>query len=391
MTIRTTARPLLVLLLAVLVAGCSGGGVPPGPGNPSGSAVVVGFAPTGGAVSVRPDALVRVAATSGRLTAVDVRPQGGAAAVPGALSADGSSWTAQAGVLLQLDTEYVVEAHAVDADGRGRSVRSTFTTLRPKGVLNTVITPGNGALVGVGMPLMVKFTQKVADRAAVERALSVEMSKPVEGSWRWFSSQEIHFRPRTYWPAGEHVSVTFHLAGVDAGGGVWGDHDRSFSFDVAPSALVSTVDITAHTMTVTKNGSVLRVIPITTGKDGYLTRGGTKVIISKERTRLMDSTTVDIPPGSPDAYHLTVAYALRLTWSGEFVHAAPWSVAHQGHENVSHGCTGMSTANAAWFYSISRIGDVVRYVHSTRPLEPGNGYTDWNLSWAAWTAGSAVG
>ena len=94
------------------------------------------------------------------------------------------------------------------------------------------------------------------------------------------------------------------------------------------------------------------------------------MIITKERTRVMDSRTVDIPPGSPDAYHLLVSYALRLTWSGEFVHAAPWSVAHQGHENVSHGCTGMSDANAAWFYGISHVGDVVRYVHSTRDLEP---------------------
>ena len=157
---------------------------------------------------------------------------------------------------------------------------------------------------------------------------------------------------------------------MDAGGGVWGDHDRSYAFDIGPTALVSTVDITAHTMTVRQDGEVLRVIPVTTGKDGYLTRGGIKVIIAKERTRLMDSRTVDIPPGSPDAYHLLVSYAMRLTWSGEFVHAAPWSVAHQGHENVSHGCTGMSDANAAWFYGISQVGDVVRYVHSTRDLEP---------------------
>ena len=59
---------------------------------------------------------------------------------------------------------------------------------------------------------------------------------------------------QTYWPAGEHVTVTFHLAGVDAGGGVWGDHDRSYAFDVTPTALVSTVDITAHTMTVRQDG-----------------------------------------------------------------------------------------------------------------------------------------
>ena len=83
--------------------------------------------------------------------------------------------------------------------------------------------------------------------------------------------------------------------------------------------MVSTVDITAHTMTVTRNGKVIRVIPITTGKAGFQTRGGIKVIMNKERYPVMDSTTVDIPADSPDAYHLKVEYALRLTWSGEFV------------------------------------------------------------------------
>ena len=379
------------MLVSALVAGCTGSGTPgqPGPGNPSGSAVLVAMTPKDGSTSVRPDTVVSVTAGNGRLTSVDVRPAVGGAALPGFLSADGRTWTMQGGTTLALSTRYVVQARGVDAAGRGRTVRSSFGTVHPRAVLNTVITPGDGALVGVGMPLMVRFTQKVTDRAAVEQALDVRMSHPVDGAWRWLSSTEIHFRPRTYWPAGEHVSVTFHLAGVDAGDGVWGDHDRAFAFDITRSAIVSTVDITAHTMTVTKDGAVLRFIPVTTGKDGYLTRGGTKVILTKERTRVMDSTTVDIPPSSPDAYHLKVDYALRLTWSGEFVHAAPWSVEHQGHENVSHGCTGMSTANAAWFYGLSHIGDVVRYVHSTRPLEPGNGYTDWNISWSRWTSGSA--
>jgi len=114
------------------------------------------------------------------------------------------------------------------------------------------------------------------------------------------------------------------------------------------------------------------------------------VIMTQETSRVMDSTTVDIPKSSPDAYHLTVKYAQRLTWSGEFLHAAPWSVASQGHANVSHGCTGMSDANAIWLFGVSKIGDVVSYVHSARPLEQGNGWTDWNLTWSAWQAGSAL-
>jgi lipoprotein-anchoring transpeptidase ErfK/SrfK len=199
---------------------------------------------------------------------------------------------------------------------------------------------------------MVRFTSPVTDRATVERHLKVTASRPVAGSWHWFGDDEVHWRPKTYWPAHTNVRVDFDLGGVNAGGGIWGDHDRTVRFSTA-DAMVSTVDVRSDHMTVTRNGKVLRVIPITTGKPGYLTRAG-------------------------------------ITWTGEFLHAAPWSVRHQGHENVSHGCTGMSTDNARWLYSISHVGDVVQYVHSTRTLELGNGFTDWNISWSSWKAGSAL-
>ena len=47
---------------------------------------------------------------------------------------------------------------------------------------------------------------------------------------------------------------------------------------------------------------------------------------------------------------------MRLTWGGEFIHAAPWSVG-QGNTNVSHGCVNMSDGNAAWLFAITHIGD----------------------------------
>ena len=59
---------------------------------------------------------------------------------------------------------------------------------------------------------------------------------------------------------------------------------------------------------------------------------------------------------------------MRVTYSGEFVHAAPWSVAGQGHANVSHGCTGMSTANADWLYHMTNVGDVVQYTGTDKPM-----------------------
>ena len=59
---------------------------------------------------------------------------------------------------------------------------------------------------------------------------------------------------------------------------------------------------------------------------------------------------------------------MRVTYSGEFIHAAPWSVGSQGNANVSHGCTGMSTANADWLYHMTMRGDVVEYTGTDRPM-----------------------
>jgi lipoprotein-anchoring transpeptidase ErfK/SrfK len=136
---------------------------------------------------------------------------------------------------------------------------------------------------------------------------------------------------------------------------------------------------------------VLRTIPITTGKAGFTTRSGVKVIIEKFRSKQMNSETVGIAQDDPEYYNIDdVEYAMRLTYSGEFIHAAPWSVGSQGYANVSHGCTGMSTANAAWLYSFSKRGDVVEYTGTDRWMTFGNGYGDWNVPFADYRGGSAL-
>jgi lipoprotein-anchoring transpeptidase ErfK/SrfK len=154
--------------------------------------------------------------------------------------------------------------------------------------------------------------------------------------------------------------------------------------------MVSTVDVARHTLTVRRNGKVQRVIPVSTGKDGFLTRNGIKVVLEKHTMKVMDASTIGIGKSDPEYYRLEVPYALRVTWSGEFVHAAPWSVGSQGRANVSHGCVGMSMSNAIWLFNQTHIGDIVRVVNSPRTLEPGNGYTDWNVPWSTWLRGSAL-
>ena len=115
------------------------------------------------------------------------------------------------------------------------------------------------------------------------------------------------------------------------------------------------------------------------------------MIIEKFDSKRMNSETVGITGDSAEAYNIDdVQWAMRLTYSGEFIHAAPWSVGSQGYANVSHGCTGMSTENAGWLYAMTRRGDVVEYTGTDRPMTLDNGYGDWNESFADVQQGSAL-
>jgi lipoprotein-anchoring transpeptidase ErfK/SrfK len=282
-----------------------------------------------------------------------------------------------------------VVADAVDEAGRPTRRVTSFTTLRPRAELRAAIMPLDGETVGVGLPIGIWFNEPVADRAAVERRLQVSSSKPVTGSWHWFTDREVHYRPKTYWPSGSRVTLQARLAGVDAGQGVWGVADRTVRFQIGERR-ISVVDVRIHRMTVTAGGRTLRVLPVSTGSERYPTTNGVHFVLEKQAVKLMDSSTIGIPRNSPGGYYQRVQWSVRISNSGEFVHAAPWSTGSQGRANVSHGCVNLSTANAAWFYRLTRRGDVVEVRGS--PKRPGNsfGVADWNMSWSRWLAGSAL-
>lgn len=339
--------------------------------------------PQDAAQGVRADRRVVVRSYRGTLREVTLQAKGGES-IEGELAEDRMSWRSQGP--LDTATRYTVVATVVGNDGTETVSRSAFRTVKPQGTVYPNMTPLDGATVGVGMPIIVTFSTPVRQkaRAAVEKAIRVESTPKVTGAWRWMSSQQVQWRPKSYWSAGTSVRIERDLRGIEVSPGYWGESARKVRFSVG-SAMVSTVDVRSHTMTVRRNGTVLRRIPITTGKKGFETRNGTKVIMTKETKRRMDAETTGISKDDPEYYDVVVSYAMRLTGTGEFLHAAPWSVASQGRANVSHGCTGMSLANARWLFSNSKVGDVVEYVGSPRPLEWGNGYTAWEMSFAQWS------
>jgi len=390
---RHTRRIGAVLLGgALLVTGCTSSSTPPA--ADAAAQVVeqvlpttIDLSPVSASSDVSPAEPVTVTAQNGTLTEVTLT-DGKDRVVPGQLSADGSQWDVEPGTL-RLGQKYLITARAVDEQGKETTRTGFFVTVEPRKELTTSISPLDGQTVGVGMPVVVRFSHQVRDRAAVEAALTVTSSKPVEGAWSWVSDEEVHYRPKDYWPTHTKVRLKVGLRSVDAGRGVWGTSNRTIRFETGAS-MVSVVDVDRHRLTVFRNGKKARVIPVSTGKAGFLTRNGTKVVLEKHTLKVMDASTIGISPGDPEYYRLDVPYALRVTWSGEFVHAAPWSVGSQGRANVSHGCVGMRTSDAIWLFNRTLVGDIIKVKGSPREIEPGNGYTDWNVSWAEWLEGSAL-
>ncbi|MCU1452147.1 MAG: ErfK/YbiS/YcfS/YnhG family protein [Acidimicrobiales bacterium] len=331
---------------------------------------------------------LKVTAALGTLTKVTVLPTpapAGAKALVGLMTADHRSWAL--GAPLDPGTTYSVTAEGVGAAAGATTKKWTFTTLQPTKQLHTRINVFDGKVYGVGMPLIVTLTSPIpkAKRAEVVKRLTVTTTPSLTGGWRWFSSSEVHWRPAVYWPAHTKASIKVDFAGLDLGGGVWGVDGRTISFSIGDSHY-SKVDAVTHQMTVTVNGAVVKTMPVSTGRDKYPTKSGIHAVNDKEATKIMDSATVGIPRNSPDGYYETVLWDVRISNSGEFVHAAPWSTGSQGNSNVSHGCVNLSPADGQWFFTFTQLGDVVEVVNTPEQLQPYNGYGDWQVPWSTWSA-----
>ncbi|MGF0314263.1 L,D-transpeptidase [Nocardia fluminea] len=226
------------------------------------------------------------------------------------------------------------------------------------------INIADGETVGVAQPIIITFKEPVEDRAAAERAIKVASSTNAPGYFYWTSSKQVRWKPAEFWPANTDVTVV-------AGG-------TTSSFHIG-DALVATVDDATKMIVVTINGEVVREMPTSLGKPGYETPNGTYIVGERLEKMTMDSSTYGVPVTDPEGYKLEVEYATRLSNSGIFVHAAPWSVGQQGYSNASHGCLNVSTEDGKWFLENTRRGDAV-IVTGTQggTLSAGDGLGDWN-------------
>jgi lipoprotein-anchoring transpeptidase ErfK/SrfK len=387
---------MLIAATLALLAGCGGASDASGDSDAAKSSSTpaqLALNLTDGAVDVSPTTPVEVTVTGGELRDVTVADSTGAEVAGSvASSSDDPSkavWTPK--TQLEYGTSYTVTTTAANEDDDKTRSTSTFTTVTPSTLSTPGIGPLDGTTVGVGMPIRVFFHDPVADQAAVESHLRVTSSTPTDGVWNWVSADEVHFRPSTYWPANSEVTLDADLYGVDFGDGVWGEKDRTVSFSIGAKH-VSVADAATHTLTVYNGDKVVQSYPMSAGSNENPTHNGAHVVLEKHADITMDSSTFGLAVDAPGGYRTDVQFATRISNNGEFVHAAPWSLASHGSANVSHGCINLSTERAQWFYDFSQPGDVVEVVNSvggTLSKADGDIY-DWAISWDQWKAGSAL-
>jgi lipoprotein-anchoring transpeptidase ErfK/SrfK len=393
---------LLVSLLgvALTLTACSS----TDPGEPSAkkdaakNELGVELVPKNAAKDVSPVDPVEVKASHGTIDEVSLtNPQG--KEVKGSLAEDKASWASAEP--LGYDREYTLKASIRGKDGKTVREESSFTTVRPAGtVYPSFLPPPKTTKVGVGQPIAVIFDNPPADRAAAERALKVTATPETEGSWYWWDDRTVHWRPKDYWKAGTKVTVDAKIYGVNLGDGMYGDTDRTLNLTIGDEK-IATIDDKTHRMVVTVNGKTVKTFPVsmgrpgsTTGDDGkkisFVTPSGTYVAQEKYKVKRMNSDSYGLPSDASLGYDEKIPLAVRVSNSGIFVHAAPWSVADQGRRNVSHGCVNLSPEAGQWFYDNFGYGDIVNIHNTSTKLDPTDGFGDWNIPWEEWVKGSAL-
>ncbi|WP_285542213.1 L,D-transpeptidase [Streptomyces lavendulae] len=377
-------------LLAAALTACSGGADEGADGGAKADAknkpaMAVSVNLTGD--QVKAGEPVKVTIADGKLAQVKVT-DGKGGELAGQIAADGKTWTS--GRNAAPNTDYKVEAQNTDSQNAG----TQFKTSAADKVNKVSINISKGSTVGVAMPVSLVFDNPVKNKAEVEKQLKVTTSNNTEGSWGWFKdysgNDRVDWRPKDYWKSGTDVKVEMNLNGVDsgAGGGLFA-RDYSTEFKIGKDRRME-VSLDTKKMSVTEDGQVVKTVPVSAGTPGgqKASWSGKMVLMAKEGTIRMDSQTV----GLGDAYDKMVDYSMRLTWSGMYVHAAPWNSANFGSANTSSGCVGMSDANAKSVYEQVQAGDPLEVVGSGSKgkADLGNGYGEWNLSWDAWKAKSAL-
>jgi lipoprotein-anchoring transpeptidase ErfK/SrfK len=378
------------VVIAVLMAACTPDSPATQPEQNSSAAQVqdpltLAITPAAGTAGAPISTEIGITVANGAVESVRVVKASTTEPLPGELRADGSSWVPAAP--LAYGAAYEAHVTATGKNGQSQTQTTTFSTMgNPGRLTGTGLYLFDGHTVGVAMPVVIEFETDVPEdaRAGVQRRLFVTTNPSQPGVWHWPSGRQVWYRAPLYWQPGTTISVRAALAGVPMGNGSYGDTDRSATATVGNKVFMVVDNITKQ-MQVYVDEQLVRTAPVSLGKPSTPSSSGFMVLMSKEPTRTFD--TRNEPDGG---YVVDVNWAMRLTWGGEFIHAAPWSVGDQGRRNVSHGCVNMSDAHSRWLFDTAHLGDPIIVKGTEVPLVHGNGWTAWNVSWPEYVKGSAL-
>ncbi|MEU6861359.1 Ig-like domain-containing protein [Glycomyces sp. NPDC046736] len=310
-------------------------------------------------------------------------------AVEGEMHPDGTTWVPASP--LEWEATYTATVTATDAEGVTGETVSTFTLIPSPGdrVGLENYLPNPDTTVGQGAILAFRFDgHEVPEdrRAAVERRLFVTSEPAQEGSWHWITGRALEYRPKEFWQPNTQVSVRLGLGGLDLGEGRYGEFDQSTNFTTDSEARMLEADNNSKQMRAYLDGTIVQTIPISLGSDTPIdgndarSYSGTMTIMSREEESTFVSELYD--------YETDVKWAMRLTFSGQFIHGAPWAADRLGNSNGSHGCINVSDAMGEWLYNFVRWGDPVVVSNTGLDVPQGDGFTAWSLDWDTFKSGS---
>nr|WP_054056098.1 Ig-like domain-containing protein [Alloactinosynnema sp. L-07] len=339
--------------------------------------------PAADATEVAPTEPVKITVTEGAIDAVALTNDDGKP-VKGTVAPDKLSWTSDEA--LGFAKKYTYTASATGTDGKKVELKGSFTTLKPAKTPRATINPGDNATVGIAMPISIKFPEgKVVDKATVEKALKVETSVPVEGSWAWLHDQQVDWRPKVYWPSGTKVTVTAKLYGLPYGGGAYGKADLSTKFAIGRNQVVK-VNTPDHKMNVYRDGKLFASYPSSNGKDAdpnLNTPNGTMIVMAKEPVG-------DFSNPQYGYTNVKKKWAVRFSNHGEFIHENEENRANIGKANTSHGCVNLLEVDAKAYFDSAIIGDPVEVTGSQANMPATSDVYDWLISWPQWQKMSAL-
>ena len=383
-------RALGVLALGALAPGalaaCVGGVAKKEAAAPPASPTLT-FSPEASATDVLPTAPVRATVADGWFQKVSLTNAEGKA-VAGVLNRDRTEFVVTEP--LGYGAVYTWAGSVVGRDGKAGPVTGKFNTIKPTVVVNGQFQLSDGQTVGVAAPIILQFDAPIADKAAVQKALSVTTTPPVEGSWAWLPDEaegsRVHWRSREYYPAGTTVHVEAKLYGVDFGDDNYGAGDSTLDFSIGRRQVVK-ADAASHRIQVITDGGVLFDFPCSYGEADLprnVTRSGTHVVTEKYSDFYMSNAAAGYS-------NIHERWAVRISNNGEFIHANPASSGAQGNTNVTNGCINLSTDDAEQYYYTAIYGDPVEVTGTSIDLSYSDGdIWDWAVDWDTWVSMSAL-